>query len=100
MLSTSSAKIGSAKMQADTEPALPDILMRRMLALDLDPDAVARTEPQLIRDLAQRCARCPSRDRCRQDLERGGADPAWESYCPAAILLDALTEMWWLHEQI
>jgi hypothetical protein len=73
-----------------------DLLMRRMQALGVDSDAVARAEGALMRDLVTGCGSCGRRDRCRDDLIRGPVACEWRSYCPNAILLGALTEAWWL----
>ena len=76
--------------------AVPALLSRRLVALGLHSNSVAGSEPAAFIDLRTRCGRCASRERCERDLQGARADPAWKSYCPNAILLNALTEMWWL----
>jgi len=100
MLSPCQDEAARLPKPAETKVPLPEILVRRMLALDLDPDAVIRAEPRLVRELAARCAGCASRDRCTGDLGRASSDRAWRGYCPVAVLLEALTDEWWLHERI
>ena len=81
-------------------PDRPVPLLGRMFALDLDPDAVVRGEPELFRDLEIACTVCASHDACRRDMQRpSDADGGtWEAYCPNALLLRALSECWWFHE--
>jgi hypothetical protein len=57
---------------ASRGPKSADLLMRRMAALDLDPNEVGRIEPAAFRDLQRVCTLCNSRRRCA----RGGSG-AW-----------------------
>ncbi len=72
-----------------------DLLPRRMAALDLDRNEVARTEPRTLQDLQRVCTLCESRRRCARDLARDSADPAWQDYCPNAATLMALNALPW-----
>ena len=65
-------------------------LPRRMAALDLDRDKLARAEPMTVRDLVERCTTCESPERCEWDLREDPANPAWQAYCPNATRLMAL----------
>jgi len=71
-----------------------DLLLHRMSALGLAPTAMARTEPEILRDLKRRCVRCDCRELCRMDLFRSEADRSWVEYCANSVLLNALTEVW------
>jgi len=65
-------------------------LPRRMAALDLDVDALARAEPSTVRELVERCTTCESPERCEWDLCQDPANPTWQAYCPNAAALLAL----------
>ena len=65
-------------------------LPRRMAALDLDRDKLARAEPLTARELVERCTACENPERCEWDLREDPANPAWQGYCPNAATLMAL----------
>jgi hypothetical protein len=71
-----------------TDAAAP--LKRRLEALHLDPAALRRDEPLVMRDLERVCSVCGSKRRCERDLARFPDEAAWRAYCPNAITLDAL----------
>jgi hypothetical protein len=65
-------------------------LRRRMAALRVDPDELARSEPAAFQELQRLCATCDSRGRCALDLADESTDPAWQAwrdYCPNATTL-------------
>lgn len=66
------------------------LLPRRMAALDLDQDKLARVEPLTVRELVERCTTCESPERCEWDLREDPANPAWQAYCPNAAKLIGL----------
>jgi hypothetical protein len=76
-------------------PDSADLLLRRMTALDLDRNEVSRTEPRTFQDLQRVCTMCNSHRRCKRDLARDSADPAWQDYCPNAATLLALNALPW-----
>ena len=76
-------------------PKAADLLQRRLAALGLDPTEVARLEPAAFRDLQRVCAMCKSHRRCARDFAHDAPLPAWESYCPNAETLAALSAMPW-----
>jgi len=80
---------------ANLGPDSADFLLRRMAALDLDRNEVSRTEPRTFQDLQRVCTMCNSHRRCRRDLARDSADPAWQDYCPNATTLMALNALPW-----
>jgi hypothetical protein len=67
------------------------LLPRRMAALDLDRDRVARAEAPVVRELVERCTACDSPEQCEQALRQDPADRAWQTYCPNASALMTLT---------
>jgi uncharacterized protein YjiS (DUF1127 family) len=77
-------------------PEASNLLLRRMVALDLDRNEVSRTEPRTFQDLQRVCALCESRRRCVHDLARDSADPVWQEYCPNAATLKALNALPWM----
>lgn len=80
---------------ASLGPEAADLLLRRMEALDLDPNEVFRTEPATFQDLQRVCTMCESHRRCARDLARDSAIPAWKDYCPNAATLMALNAQPW-----
>ena len=66
------------------------LLPRRMAALDLDFDRIARVEPSAVRELVERCTTCASPEQCEWDLRQNPGNPAWQAYCPNAARLMAL----------
>jgi hypothetical protein len=70
----------------------PELLARRLQALDLDPAELTRKEPAAARDLAVHCSLCTGKTRCRHDLDRNPDDPAWRKYCVNTVTLDALKD--------
>jgi len=76
-------------------PDSADLLLRRMAALDLDRKEVSQTEPRTFQDLQRVCTMCDHHRRCRRDLARDSADPAWQDYCPNAATLMALNALPW-----
>jgi len=75
-----------------------NLLERRMVALNLDPAEVARSEPALFRSFQRLCTSCRSPVRCARDLAqecaRDPSQPAssdWRDYCPNATTLNMLS---------
>ena len=71
-------------------PASLNFLSRRMEELKLDGTEIPRVEPEVVRDLQRVCSLCSSQRKCRHDLVRNPADPAWQEYCPNASTLGEL----------
>jgi hypothetical protein len=74
---------------------MPELLSRRMLALELDWDEIVRIEPGAFGELQRRCARCEDREQCEAGLADDFADVAWRAYCPNAAMLTAFGELPW-----
>jgi uncharacterized protein YjiS (DUF1127 family) len=71
-------------------PAAANQLEMRLEGLHLDPQALRRDEPLIMRDLERVCTTCGSKRRCVRDFIRFPDDAAWRAYCPNATTLDAL----------
>ena len=65
-------------------------LPRRMAALELDRDKLARAKPLTVSELVERCTTCENPEQCEWDLRENPANPAWQAYCPNAARLMAL----------
>jgi hypothetical protein len=76
---------------------MSDLLSRRILALQLDKDEIARIEPVTFSELQRLCALCESREQCEVDLADDFADVAWHAYCPNAAMVNVLGELPWFH---
>jgi len=75
-----------------------NLLERRLAALHLDPEELARYEPALFRGLQRLCTSCRSPMRCARDLAqefaRDSSEPAstdWRDYCPNGATLNMLS---------
>jgi hypothetical protein len=77
---------------AASTPGGVDLLRERMAARRLDPETVARLEPNVMRDLERVCALCGSKRQCERDLAVDAHDSRWRAYCPNVQTLDALAE--------
>ena len=69
------------------------LLPRRMEALELDQDKLARDDPSTVRELVERCTTCESPEQCEWDLRQDPANRAWQTYCPNAATLMALASL-------
>lgn len=74
---------------------MPELLSRRVLALQLDKNEIARVEPDTLRELQRRCALCESLEECELGLADDFADVGWNAYCPNAAMLNTLGELPW-----
>lgn len=82
-------------LRAITEgnPDAAELLPRRMKALDLDPEVLAGSMPEVSRDLQRVCSNCESYGRCLRDLDSDPEAAVWEKYCPNAPTLQELQIM-------
>ncbi len=69
----------------------PELLARRLRALNLDPEEIRALSPLLLADLKRTCANCTEKQRCADDMAENPNPPGWESYCPNAGTLRTLT---------
>ena len=74
---------------------MSELLSRRMLALQLDQDEIARLDHITFGELQWLCVLCEDRDRCEAGLADDFADVAWRAYCPNAVMLTAIGELPW-----
>lgn len=81
---------------ADSGPGAGGELKRMLHALRLDPEAVRRREPVLMRDMSATCSRCLTVRACRRHLDRGVARAVYQHTCPNAASLAMLeAQDWW-----
>lgn len=66
-------------------------LLRRLLQrVGIDPDALARNQAGVMRDMTVVCAGCLMVQRCRRDLDRHEGPLPHGRYCPNAETIEAL----------
>jgi hypothetical protein len=87
--------VSELRKVANHGPEAADLLVRRMVALNLDRNEVATTVPSTFQDLQRLCTLCESHRRCARDLERDPTDRAWEDYCPNVAMLKLLDALPW-----
>jgi hypothetical protein len=71
-------------------PGAADVLQKMLLALSVDPKALAETDPAVLRDLQRICIVCSQKGRCQHDLAEGTAAEHFRDFRPNAYTLDAL----------
>ena len=67
-----------------------DELPKMLTALGIDRDALARTQPAMLRDMERVCALCHHKGECDRDLAAGTAAEHYQGYCPNAPTIDGL----------
>ena len=67
-----------------------DVLQKLLLALSVDPKALAKNDPALMRDLQRLCIVCSHKGRCQHELAKGTTAEHFREFCPNAYTLDAL----------
>jgi hypothetical protein len=82
--------VGELGELARLGPDAADLLPRRMQAIGLDVEGIARKEPATMRDMQRLCAQCEQHGRCQHDLVSDPKNPDWQSYCPNVATLRAL----------
>jgi hypothetical protein len=73
-----------------------DLLGCRLAMLGLDLHVIERGDRETFELIKRRCTNCGCREACALDLKRDPNDPVWETYCPNAGTLNAITEASWL----
>jgi uncharacterized protein YjiS (DUF1127 family) len=71
-------------------PHAADELPKMLNALGIDEQALARTQPMVLRDMERVCALCGHKAQCDHDLVAGTAAEHYESYCQNAPTIDRL----------
>jgi hypothetical protein len=67
-----------------------DELPKLLNALGINEKALARTEPQSLRDMERVCALCTQKRRCNRDLAAGTSAEHYEEYCLNTSTIDGL----------
>ena len=67
-----------------------DLLKKMLVALDVDPNIFANSDPTAMRDLQRLCVNCWQKQRCAHELEVGTAAENYREFCPNAYTLGAL----------
>jgi hypothetical protein len=70
-------------------------LPRLLRALGLDPDALARSSPEAMRQMLATCSACSVAKECRRDLEHAVARLTYQVYCPNAQTISVLETSAW-----
>jgi hypothetical protein len=88
----SELRMSSADLEALVRqgPHAADELPKMLTALGIDQDALARTEPLVLRDMERVCALCNHKRQCDRDLAAGTAAAHYEEYCANAPTIDSL----------
>ena len=71
-------------------PAGAALLQKMLVALQVDPKALAHSNPLVVRDLQRLCTTCGNQKRCAHELAAGTAAEHFHDFCPNAFTLDAL----------
>lgn len=71
-------------------PDSAKLVQKMLLALGIDPTALANKDPLVMRDLQRLCTTCGDKSRCRHELAAGTAKAHFHEFCPNAFTLDAL----------
>lgn len=65
-------------------------LPKLLTALGIDENAIARTLPQVRRDMERVCASCQHKRQCNHDIAAGTAGQHYEEYCGNAATINSL----------
>lgn len=71
-------------------PHAADELPQMLKVLGIDEEALARTQPLVLRDMERVCALCHQKGECVRDFAAGTAAEHYEEYCPNAPTIDSL----------
>lgn len=71
-------------------PGAADALQKMLLALSVDPQALAKGDPAVMRDLQRICIVCSQKSRCQHELAEGTSAENFREFCPNAYTLEAL----------
>src|SRR5258708_4305901 len=67
-----------------------DELAKLLDALGIDEEALARTEPMVLRDMERVCALCHHKRQCDRELAAGTSAEHYDGYCPNAPTVNSL----------
>jgi transcriptional regulator with XRE-family HTH domain len=71
-------------------PHAADELPQMLKALGIDEDALARTQPLVLRDMERVCALCHQNGECIRDFAAGTTAQHYKEYCPNAPTIEVL----------
>jgi transcriptional regulator with XRE-family HTH domain len=71
-------------------PHAADELPKLLQALGIDESDLARTEPQLLRDMERVCALCRSKRQCNRERTAGTTGDHYKEFCLNASTIDGL----------
>ena len=85
-------RISSADLEALVRrgPHATDELPKMLKAIGINQEALARTEPLVLRDMERVCALCNQKHRCDRDLANGTSAAQYAEYCANAPTIDGL----------
>lgn len=69
-----------------------DELPLLLRTLGIDEDALARTQPLVLRDMERVCALCRHKSECDHDIADGTLAQHYDAYCANKMTLDALEQ--------
>ena len=75
---------------ASKGPHAADLVQKMLMALNVDPKVIAKSNPLVMRDLQRLCINCTDKKRCASELKNGTAAEHFHEFCPNALTLDAL----------
>lgn len=78
---------------ASKGPNAANLLQKMLLALHVDPKALADIDPRTMHDLQRLCITCSHKKQCKHELAAGTAATTFREFCPNAITLDALFKL-------
>ena len=71
-------------------PHAADELPKLLKILGIDEEALARTQPMVLRDMERVCALCAHKGECDRDLAAGTSAEHYEGYCLNASTIETL----------
>ena len=71
-------------------PHAADELPKMLKVLGIDEEALARTQPLVLRDMERVCALCADKGECDRDLAAGTAAQHYKGYCLNAPSIEVL----------
>lgn len=88
----SDLRMSSADLEALVRqgPHAADELPKMLEALGIDREALARTEPLVLRDMERVCTLCNHKHQCDRELAAGTAGAHYEEFCNNAPTIDGL----------
>ena len=71
-------------------PHAADELPKLLKVLGIDQEALARTQPLVLRDMERVCALCANKGECDRDLAAGTSAEHYQGYCLNAPTIEQL----------